>query len=104
MPGEIRGENGETPQGMAARFGSFELDPQRRQLSREGQVQHLTPKAFDLLWLLVEASPRVVPKSEIHQALWPAGVVTDATLAGHYLQYGYGGDYAHNITTACSRF
>jgi DNA-binding winged helix-turn-helix (wHTH) protein len=67
---------------MTIRFGSFELDPQRRQLSREGQVQHLTPKAFDLLVLLVEAAPRVVPKSEIHQALWPSGVVTDATLAG----------------------
>jgi DNA-binding winged helix-turn-helix (wHTH) protein len=67
---------------MALRFGSFELDPQRRQLSREGQVQHLTPKAFDLLLLLVEAAPRVVPKAEIHQALWPSGVVTDATLAG----------------------
>jgi DNA-binding winged helix-turn-helix (wHTH) protein len=67
---------------MAKRFGSFELDPQRRQLSREGRVQHLTPKAFDLLLLLVDAAPRVVPKSELHQALWPAGVVTDATLTG----------------------
>jgi DNA-binding winged helix-turn-helix (wHTH) protein len=67
---------------MAIRFGSFELDSQRRQLSREGQVQHLTPKAFDLLLLLVQAAPRVVPKSEIHQALWPSGVVTDATLVG----------------------
>jgi DNA-binding winged helix-turn-helix (wHTH) protein len=67
---------------MAARFGSFELDPQRRQLLREGQVLHLTPKAFDLISLLVEAAPRVVPKSEIHQHLWPAGVVTDATLVG----------------------
>lgn len=67
---------------MTARFGPFELDPGRRQLSREGQVLHLTPKAFDLLLLLVEAAPRVVPKSGIHQQLWPAGVVTDATLAG----------------------
>jgi DNA-binding winged helix-turn-helix (wHTH) protein len=67
---------------MAIRFGSFELDRERRQLSREGLVQHLTPKAFDLLLLLAEAAPRVVPKSELHQALWPSGVVTDATLAG----------------------
>lgn len=67
---------------MTAHFGAFELDPQRRQLSREGQVLHLTPKAFDLLSLLVEAAPRVVPKSEIHQRLWRAAVVTDATLTG----------------------
>jgi len=65
-----------------ARFGTFELDSQRRQLRRGAQDLHLTPKAFDLLSLLVEAAPRVVPKSELHQRLWPTGVVTDATLVG----------------------
>ena len=65
-----------------ARFGTFELDSQRRQLRRGEQDLHLTPKAFDLLSLLVDAAPRVVPKSELHQRLWPAGVVTDATLVG----------------------
>jgi len=65
-----------------ARFGTFELDSQRRQLRRGEQHLHLTPKAFDLLSLLVDAAPRVVPKSELHQRLWPAGVVTDATLVG----------------------
>lgn len=65
-----------------SRFGTFELDSQRRQLRRGGQDLHLTPKAFDLLSLLVEAAPRVVPKSELHQRLWPGGVVTDATLVG----------------------
>jgi DNA-binding winged helix-turn-helix (wHTH) protein len=67
---------------MAVRFGAFELDPQRRRLSRDGHVQHLTPKAFHLLLLLVQEAPRVVPKSEIHEALWPSGVVSDATLVG----------------------
>jgi len=65
-----------------SRFGSFEIDLQRRQLRRGEQELHLTPKAFDLLSLLVDAAPRVVPKSELHQRLWPAGVVTDATLVG----------------------
>lgn len=67
---------------MTARFGSFELDFQRRQLTGQGEVLHLTPKAFDLLWLLVESAPRVVAKTEIHRHLWPAGAVTDATLVG----------------------
>ena len=65
-----------------ARFGTFELDSQRRQLRRGEQDLHLTPKAFDLLSLLIDAAPRVVPKSELHQRLWPSGVVTDATLVG----------------------
>ena len=47
-----------------------------------GEPVHLTPKAFDLLSLLVEAAPRVVPKREIHERLWRGGVVTDATLVG----------------------
>lgn len=67
---------------MVARFGCFEIDPQRRQLFAAGQPLHLTPKAFDLLWPLVEAAPRVVPKREIHERLWKGGVVADATLVG----------------------
>ncbi|MEJ0098689.1 MAG: winged helix-turn-helix domain-containing protein [Pseudomonadota bacterium] len=67
---------------MIARFGSFEIDAQRRQLFASGRALHLTPKAFDLLWLLVEAAPRVVPKREIHEKLWKGGVVADATLVG----------------------
>jgi len=64
------------------RFGSFELDSGRRQLLRDGRETHLTPKAFDLLCLLTDAAPRVVPKAELHQRLWPNGVVSDATLVG----------------------
>jgi DNA-binding winged helix-turn-helix (wHTH) protein len=62
------------------RFQRFELDMARRQLRGDAQPLHLTPKAFDLLATLVAAAPRVVPKSELHQRLWPCGVVTDATL------------------------
>jgi DNA-binding winged helix-turn-helix (wHTH) protein len=65
-----------------ARFGAFELDGLRRQLRRAGQAIHLTPKAFDLLKLLVDAAPRVVPKTEIHETLWPRTFVSDATLIG----------------------
>jgi DNA-binding winged helix-turn-helix (wHTH) protein len=65
-----------------ARFGSFVLDSARRQLRRNGSVVHLTPKAFDLLAMLVAEAPRVVPKAELHERLWPGTFVTDATLVG----------------------
>lgn len=65
-----------------ARFGAFELDSARRQLLRDGSEVHLTPKAFDLLAMLVAAAPRVVPKRELHASLWPRAVVSDAALAG----------------------
>ena len=64
------------------RFGSFELDAGRRQLFGGGREIHLTPKAFDLLALLIDAAPDVVPKRELHARLWPNGVVADSTLVG----------------------
>jgi DNA-binding response OmpR family regulator len=65
---------------VVARFGSFTLDSdQRRIVGAEGEA-HLTPKAFDLLRLLIRHAPRVVSKPEIHAALWPDTFVSDAAL------------------------
>jgi DNA-binding winged helix-turn-helix (wHTH) protein len=64
------------------RFGAFVLDTDRRQLTKDGSELHLTPKAFALLTLLVDAAPRVVPKAELHDRLWPNGIVSDANLVG----------------------
>lgn len=63
-------------------FDGFVLDRARRLLTREGEVLHLTPKAFDLLALLVDQAPRVVPKRELHESLWKETFVSDATLVG----------------------
>ena len=67
---------------MAVVFGSFQLAADARRLTRGGLPLHLTPKAFDLLVLLVDAAPRVVPKSELHARLWPDSFVADTTLVG----------------------
>ena len=67
---------------MVLRFGTFAIDVSRRQVRRHDAVVHLTPKAFDLLVLLVDAAPRVVPKLELHQRLWPGTFVSDAALVG----------------------
>ena len=39
---------------MTARFGPFAVDSDQRRLSRDVDDGHLTPKAFDLLQLLVK--------------------------------------------------
>jgi len=67
---------------VAVRFGSFALAADSRTLARDGEDLHLTPKAFDLLLLLVDAAPRVVPKAELHARLWPDSFVADTTLVG----------------------
>jgi DNA-binding winged helix-turn-helix (wHTH) protein len=64
------------------RFGAFGFHADRRQLLRDGREVHLTPKAFDLLGLLIRRAPAVVTKAEIHEQLWPGTFVSDATLAG----------------------
>jgi DNA-binding winged helix-turn-helix (wHTH) protein len=80
----VRGENAGNAEGirLTARFGPFTVDRQRRRLSRDSVDVHLTPKAFDLLVLLVDEAPRVVPKGELHERLWPDTYVSDATLVG----------------------
>lgn len=62
------------------RFGAFAFHQDRRQLLRDGVDVHLTPKAFDLLALLIERAPAVVPKSDIHARLWPDTFVSETTL------------------------
>jgi serine/threonine-protein kinase len=57
------------------------LDRPRRLLLREGAAVALTPKAFDLLSLLVEHEGRVVPKETLMARLWPDTAVEESNLA-----------------------
>jgi DNA-binding winged helix-turn-helix (wHTH) protein len=65
---------------MQVRFGEFSLDTESRQLLKDGAERHLSPKAFDLLLLLLESRPRALSKGELHERLWPATFVSDATV------------------------
>jgi DNA-binding winged helix-turn-helix (wHTH) protein len=62
-------------------FGDCHLDLERRELRRAGAVTHLTPKAYELLTLLVRSRPRALAKREILTALWPETCVSDGSLA-----------------------
>ena len=66
---------------MRVRFADFSLDSPARELRRGSEVVHLSPKAFDLLVLLTEATPRALSKSEILDAVWPGTFVVDSSLA-----------------------
>src|SRR5258707_1069836 len=62
-------------------FGPFTLDERARQLRRGTQPVHLSPKAFDLLALLVRRRPEAISKSEVHEQLWRDIFVADVNLA-----------------------
>ena len=66
---------------MRTHFGPFTLDPATRQLLEAGRPIHLSPKAFDVLQVLVEARPTVVPKTDLHDRIWPGTYVVDANLS-----------------------
>ncbi len=63
------------------KFGRFTLDVGARQLLRDTEPVHLSPKAFDLLALLIQRRPDAVAKAEVHQRLWPDTFVSDVNLA-----------------------
>jgi DNA-binding winged helix-turn-helix (wHTH) protein len=65
---------------MPVHFGEFIVDFEAHQLLFEGRSVHLTPKAYQLLALLVEAQPRALSKEELQQGLWPATFVDEANL------------------------
>jgi len=63
------------------RFSGFILDHDTRQLLSNGDEIHLSPKAFDLLALLVANPARAVSKAELQQRLWPSTFVEETNLA-----------------------
>ena len=66
---------------MPVRFGEFTLDDSRRQLLRGAEPIHLSPKAFQLLSILVAERPRAVSKKELQDRLWPDTFVNEGNLA-----------------------
>jgi hypothetical protein len=65
---------------MRLSFGVFVFDSDRRLLLRDGEPVHLTPKAFDLLVLLIERRPVAVAKQELYDHLWPDSFVEPGSL------------------------
>jgi len=66
---------------MHVRFDDFTLDTETRQLRQGDTERHLSPKAFELLRVLLENRPRVLSKAELHEVLWPSTFVSEATLS-----------------------
>lgn len=62
------------------RFGPFELDVLARRLARDGQGLSVTPKALELLLLLVEHRGRLLEKGELMRRLWPDTFIEEANL------------------------
>jgi DNA-binding winged helix-turn-helix (wHTH) protein/TolB-like protein/Tfp pilus assembly protein PilF len=61
-------------------FGSFRLDPANRQLLDQGRALSLTPKALEILVVLVQNGNRLTTKEELMRRVWPDSFVEEANL------------------------
>lgn len=66
---------------VRAQFDRFTVDSESRQLTGDGIPIHLSPKAFDLLCLLIAARPNALAKADLHARIWPGLFVVDANLS-----------------------
>ncbi len=61
-------------------FEDYSLDPNRRELRREGQLVSVEPQVFDLLHHLIRQREQVVSKDDLIVAVWNGRIVSESTL------------------------
>ena len=61
-------------------FGRFRFDPQNHLLLSGGDPVAITPKAFEVLLVLVENGGRLTTKEELMRKVWPDSFVEEANL------------------------
>jgi DNA-binding winged helix-turn-helix (wHTH) protein/tetratricopeptide (TPR) repeat protein len=69
--------------GDVFRFGEFRLETSERRLTREGKVVRLSPKAHDVLMVLLRHAGRLVTKDALLSQVWPDAVVEEGILTVH---------------------
>ena len=67
-------------------FGPYRLDSNQRVLTRAGETIPLTPKAIEILLLLVANAGQLVEKEELLQQVWPNTFVEESNLAQNIFQ------------------
>jgi DNA-binding winged helix-turn-helix (wHTH) protein len=74
--------------GVHVRFDDYELDSDTRLLLKAGTPVALTPKAFQLLELLIERRPAIVSKTDILRTLWPETFVSEGNVSNLVSEIG----------------
>jgi DNA-binding winged helix-turn-helix (wHTH) protein len=76
------GRLGRAEAAVVYRFGAFTFDHDIRQLFAGKTEVHLSPKAFELVALLLANNTRALSKAELQERLWPSTFVEETNLAG----------------------
>ena len=90
---------------MRYQFADVVVDVAARMLRRDDQPVRISPKAFDLLQLLIENRPRAMRKEELYDLLWPSTYVVDDNLPVLIREIRRAiGDDAHEMVRTVQRF
>jgi DNA-binding winged helix-turn-helix (wHTH) protein len=65
---------------MRVRLGESVFDGEARELRRGGAIVPLSPKALQLLTILIERRPQAVSKNDLHDSIWPGVFVSYTSL------------------------
>ena len=65
---------------MRLQFDDLTFDSDSRQIRVTGKEVRLSPKAFELLALLIDRRPNAVSKADIRDRLWPGTFVSESSL------------------------
>ena len=65
---------------MTLGFDDYEIDTERRELTRAKIAVHVEPQVFDLLVYLIQNCDRVVSKDDLIASVWGGRIVSDSTL------------------------
>jgi Tol biopolymer transport system component/DNA-binding winged helix-turn-helix (wHTH) protein len=68
---------------MQYKFGLFVLDARERLLLRDGEVVHITPKAFETLLVLLDNHGHLVERRDLLDKIWPDINIEEKTLSQH---------------------
>ena len=86
---ETRDEENSSPspptalRGTVASFGPFRLHALERVLEKDGKPLKIGSRAFDVLLMLLEHAPEIVPKRDLIRRAWGTLVVDDVSLRVH---------------------
>jgi two-component system, OmpR family, alkaline phosphatase synthesis response regulator PhoP len=59
--------------GLVVRAGQLEINPNTREVIRDGALVELTATEFDVLWCLADSQNRTLPREEILTRVWGPG-------------------------------
>jgi len=89
---------------VRVRFAKCLFDSDRHELTCDGEVKALPPKAFQLLESLVRSHPAAVPKTALYEQLWPGLFVEEGNLHNLIADVrGAIGDSEHTIIRTVHR-